>query len=69
MPTHRKTYIDDLPQWLRQPQLPRQSELPGLHRVVRTPGESGTLGEKADRPTTPAPPPPQEKPTTRPPAL
>lgn len=65
MPTHQKTHLVELPLWLREPQVPRQPELPGLHRVVRTPGQSGTT---ADRPTTPAPPPAKEKPTVRPPA-
>jgi hypothetical protein len=58
MPTHKRTYIDDMAQWLREPQVPRQPELPGVSRVVRTPGQTGILGETdEERPTMPAPPP------------
>lgn len=48
MPRHWTRYVDVMPVWLREPQVPVQAELPGVSgRVVRTPGQSGTTGERA----------------------
>jgi len=67
MPTHHRRVVDpSLPLTLQTLyNEPRQQHLPGTARVVKTPGQTGTVHE---RPTTPAPP-PDQRPTKRPPAV